>query len=182
MSVNQIITLMALYRRMAEARGNRLLVIIDYLQKINWREFHRTDERIGVSLVSNILRDTVEVQNSKSPLHYILFSQENGEGNAFGSSAPLFVSQLHLAMQRTSREECEAAGKPMKDWPIEGQKDALGNQLYWHRAVDRWHSVAAITVKKGNDNPGGTVKVVFENAMYNISDYVEHGQKADKVQ
>lgn len=175
----QITQLIGLYRRKAEARDRNLLVIVDYLQKIDWTIFGY-DQRVGLERVADVLRDGIEIQNNKSPVHMIMMAQENEGSDPYGGRGILQRAQLHLSLNRTRR----VAGEMLQDGDMQvmykGKQvhDTIGNPRWYQRATDMLAADSAFVVRKANDAPGREIKVRFENSKYRIhhhpSEYKKH--------
>lgn len=182
-SAYEITQLMSLYRRKAEAREKGLLVIVDYLQKIDWTMFSY-DQRVGLERVADVIRDGIEIQNNKSPLHMIMMAQENEMGDPYGGRGILQRAQLHISLSRSRRQPgamLDGGDLPIKNSDGSQRTDAIGNSRWYQRATDMLAAQSSLVVRKSNDAPGREIKVVFENAKYRIHHSQEEAQQHAKL-
>lgn len=167
-SVEEIYSIITVGARQAEARKRKLLVIIDYLQRINKGPMDGVN---ALNYISNRIKDAAVTNNC----HIILFSQEafNKQGQdspAYGSNTPLMIAQIHIAIRRL---------------PAGGQKipvvinrtaalDALGRERYWQYGLPNEHqAVVCFQVLRANNDSPGLAFVALEAGMFRYLDLDE---------
>lgn len=163
--LSEITTQIRIHKRMADARNRPLLVIVDYLQRIQ-KASNKTDVE-AIALISNFIKDLAV----RYQCHIVLFSQEsftgvnreNGDSRAHGSNTPIFVAQLHIAMRVLNA----TIDVQVTDGGNVPEKNALGQDRYWqHEGKQKRQSVMRYDILRANDNDTTQAYMAVENPLF----------------
>jgi hypothetical protein len=153
----------------ARSMGLEMVVVVDYLQKADWRAFHR-DERVGLAQVASKYKNIIQ----NLDCYAVIFAQEThdtitGERYPLGSYEAQRVFQAHLSLVRKKAEQ--GAQMPVANKKREPLTNALGQPRYWCRGLqNELHRDAKIEVIVANDGSPGVAHVKVENNLYMVYD------------
>jgi len=168
-TVFRIIEAMRMMSVVAKEEGKKLLVIIDYYNKISRDGIAGDGEASTLSRIADHIKDTT----ASIGCHTIVFSQETPNDNnpfPFGSRGIQQKAQIHISLRRWKAWEdvplvvANAEGNPVH------VKDSIGRPIYWCKDTDNWDARAILKVILANDNPGTECKIMFQNAYFNALD------------
>lgn len=167
--LSEITTKIRIHKRLADARNRPLLVIVDYLQRIQ-KASNKTEVE-AIAMISNFIKDLAV----RYHCHIMLLSQESFSGNnreqgdsrAHGSNTPIFVAQVHIAMRVLNAVEdvvyTNADG--------EIQLNAVGQKRMWQIAgKQKRQSMVRYDILRANDNDTAQAYVMVENPLFLMYD------------
>jgi hypothetical protein len=168
-SVFRIIEAMRMMSLVAKHEGKKLLVIIDYYNKISREGISGDSEANTLSRIADYIKDTT----ARLGCHTIVFSQETPNENRpspYGSRGIQQKAQIHLSLQRWTAWEDIPLLVANEDGKAVHMRDSIGRPIYWCKDTDNWDARAILKVIFANDNPGTECRIMFYNAYFTAQD------------
>lgn len=161
----------------AMSRGKKLVVIVDYLQKIKWRGVYpeAIGEPQGINAISHHFKTMCEnfnkINGFRDSFFAIMMAQDDPKAprNADdvtirGGLEPGRVFQTAVRIWR----EKATGDLPMLDNANEQRKNKLGAPMFYHKTGE-WDSTTSLIVTKSNNGPTGERQIRMVNEYFMIA-------------
>lgn len=161
-TIDGVIAAMEENAAISKALGRRLVIFIDYLQKIG--SWCYPGSGMSDAQVYQQFGEQVASTNRYLNTHTVFFGQYNeATGEAFGSSVIRKISQLAFVIKRDEPD----GGVRENAWVTNSENknitDALGSPRAFHRVGDKFSAYADLECIKANDVAPETIKIIFES-------------------
>lgn len=143
-SVEDIAATAERYQVLAEEKGRKLVIVLDYFQKLSYANYKAPNKAEGLNQAANMLKNMAESLG----INVIVFAQDKpSEGLQEQDIAQIReANTLPIISQTAIRVERKRA---TTDLPLSGE-DLIGNKAYAHRKGD-WDSKTILRLTKGNN-------------------------------
>jgi len=161
------------------AQGRKLVVIVDYFQKINWTGF-ASEETQGLNLAAHAFKKMCEDLNREpgfeDSFYAIMLAQDDPmskeheeEVTTRAAKEPGRVFQTAVRLWRERVKDDDANGDlPLMLNAKEQRRDSLGAPMFWHRAGE-WNSLTKLQVVLSNNGATGECHLRIVNKYFMVT-------------
>ena len=167
-TIEQLELSITMQQAISEARGRKLVVVLDYFQEVDWSAYN-ADKQHGLNAAASKLKNVIEQRGC----YAIVFAQDDPETHWADETLRVrYCRQLPIVSQigiRLERDRAET-DLPMMERKGKQKKDSLGFNMFWQRKGSLQSESRLNFVQGNNIDSGISVRVYFNQRFFDIVD------------